>query len=306
MKTIGITGGTGLIGRYITKVLITKGYEVVILSRSPRTTSQNGVSGALFDAAAGKCDRQAISRLDAVMHLAGEPVAGKRWTKDQKDKIYSSRVDGTRFLVEQLMEHAPNCKTLVAASAIGYYGADNAAKTPFTETDTPADDFLGKTCRAWEAATHSADTFARVVLLRTGIVLAREGGAFKEFVRTLPLRVLPVLGDGKQIISWIHADDMAAAYVHALENETMSGPYNTVAPTPISNRQLMQTIASTHGGFHLMPRVPAFALKAALGEMSIEVLKSCTVSARHLVDSGFRFRYETPESAVRALLQSTE
>lgn len=302
MKTIGITGGTGLIGRYITRLLISKGYKVIILSRSPKAGHQNGVPEVLFDAAAGKCDGEGISRLDAVMHLAGEPVAGKRWTAAQKDKIYSSRVEGTRFLVEQLKTHAPNCKTLIAASAIGYYGADNTRKTPFTEKDAPADDFLGKTCLAWEAASRSADGFARVVLLRTGIVLAREGGAFKEFVRTLPLRILPVLGDGKQVISWIHADDMAAAYVHALENETMSGPYNTVAPTPISNKELMQTIAGVHGGFHLMPPVPAFALRAALGEMSIEVLKSCTVSADHLLGSGFRFRYESPRSAIEAMI----
>jgi len=305
MKTIGITGGSGLIGTHITRLLISKGYRVVILSRSPKPGSRNGVIEALFDAASGKSDREAISQLDAAMHLAGEPVAGKRWTAAQKDKIYSSRVEGTRFLVEQLRSHAPGCKTLISASAIGYYGPDNAAKTPFTEADTPADDFLGKTCRAWEAASHSADSFARVVLLRTGIVLAREGGAFKEFVRTLPMRVLPVLGTGEQMISWIHVDDMAAIYVHALENETMNGPYNAAAPTPISNKQLMQTIAGVHGGFHLMPKVPAFALRAALGEMSVEVLKSCTVNAKHLADSGFRFRYETPESAVRALLQTT-
>lgn len=302
MRTIGITGGSGLIGKHITKLLTAKDYEVVILTRSPRKQGKTGVSEALFDAGAGKCDKEAIARLSGVMHLAGEPVAGKRWTEAQKGRIYSSRVEGTRFLVEQLRQHAPGCKTLIAASAIGYYGADNAGKVPFSENDAPADDFLGKTCRAWEAASHSADSLARVVLLRTGIVLAKEGGAFKEFVRTLPVRVLPVLGDGNQVISWIHVDDMAAMYLYALETEAMKGAYNAVAPTPVSNKQLMQTIAKEHGGVHLMPHVPAFALRLALGEMSIEVLKSCTVSAQHTLDSGFRFQYADVSAAVNSLI----
>lgn len=302
MNTIGITGGTGLIGRQLSKMLTARGYEVLILSRHPGTSDQKATKQVLFDAESGKCDKNALAQLTGVIHLAGEPVAGKRWTEAQKSKIFDSRVSGTKFLMDQLREHAPNCKTLIAASAIGYYGADKPGQSPFSEQDTSAEDFLGSTCRAWEAAAHEAEDFSRVVLLRTGIVLSGEGGAFKEFVRTLPLRVLPVLGTGKQIISWIHIDDMASMYLHALENPNLHGTYNAVAPNPVSNKTLMKTIGNSHGGLHLYPPVPAAALRIALGEMSVEVLKSCTVSAEKIQSAGFRFRYNDIQSAVRSLI----
>lgn len=302
MAVVGITGGSGLIGRHIAKLLVNKGYEVLLLSRAPAPSNIKGASVALFDAAANRCDTRALKPLSAVIHLAGEPVAGKRWTAKQKDKIYTSRVSGTQFLADQLRQYAPDCRTIICASAIGYYGADRAGKGPFTEQDAPANDFLGKTCHDWEAAGHTADSFTRVVLLRTGIVLAREGGAFKEFIRTLPLRIVPVMGSGKQVISWIHLDDIASMYVYAMENEAMYGSYNAVAPAPISNKGLMNTIGDVHGGFHLMPHVPAPALRLALGEMSVEVLKSCTVSAEKMLNAGFRFRYPDISSAVRSLI----
>ncbi|MBX2906783.1 MAG: TIGR01777 family oxidoreductase [Taibaiella sp.] len=302
MNTIGITGGTGLIGRQLSKMLIARGYAVTILSRHPRVSDQKAIKQVLFDAESEKCDSNALAQLTGVIHLAGEPVAGKRWTKAQKSKIFDSRVAGTKFLVDQLREHAPLCKTLVAASAIGYYGADKPGQSPFSEQDPNAEDFLGSTCRAWEAAANAAEGFSRVALLRTGIVLSGEGGAFKEFVRTLPLRVLPILSTGRQVISWIHIEDMASMYLYALENPDMHGPYNAVAPNPVSNQTLMKTIGQHHGGPHFYPRVPAVALRIALGEMSVEVLKSCTVSAEKIQSTGFRFRYSDIKSAVSSLI----
>ena len=300
---IGITGGTGLVGRRVSALLLKMGNEVVILTRNvagKKTTG--GCSYALFDAANNTCDVASLQQLDAVIHLAGEPVAGKRWTKQQKGLIVSSRVQGTAYLVEQLRIHGSRCKTLIAASAIGYYGPDKQPVIPFTEHESPATDFLGETSRKWEEEEQKAADVMRTVSLRIGIVLAKEGGAFYEFVKTAKFGLLPVPGSGRQVISWIHVDDLARLFVYALTNTTMNGVYNAVAPAPVPTGEMMKEIAAAYKGFLITMPVPAFVLQIVLGEMSIEILKSCTVSASHTLQSGFTYTYSDIGSAVKNLV----
>lgn len=300
---IGITGGTGLVGRRVTALLLSLGNEVVILTRSVAgKKSAGGCSYAVFDAANNTCDVAALQQLDAVIHLAGEPVAGKRWSNRQKELIVSSRVQGTAYLVAMLRQHGARCKTLVAASAIGYYGPDKDPIVPFTENQPPATDFLGDTSRRWEEEELNAADMMRTVSLRIGIVLAKEGGAFYEFVKTAKFGLLPVPGTGRQVISWIHVDDLAQLFVHALTNAGMQGVYNAVAPAPVPTATMMKEIATARKGFLITMPVPAFILQIVLGEMSIEILKSCTVSAAHTVQSGFSFTYPDIGSAVKNLV----
>lgn len=299
----GITGGTGFIGSHVVDLLVGKGHDVVIFTRHPskqKPTPQ--INYALFDADNNRCDIDALATLNGVIHLAGAGIADKRWTEKRKKEIVNSRVRGTAFLVKQLKAYAPNCHTLVAASAIGYYGPDRVGLTPFKESAPAYNDFLSQTCVKWEAASTKAASFLRTVILRFGVVLGKESGAFPEFTAAMPLGILPVMGNGKQIMSWIQVDDLADMIIYTLQEYKIEGIFNAVAPHPVSNRDLMKTIAEVRGGFKIRVPIPAILLKAMLGEMSEEILKSCTVNADKIQQAGFSFKTSTIEAAVRSIL----
>jgi uncharacterized protein (TIGR01777 family) len=304
MRTIGITGGTGFVGRHVTKLLRESGHEVIIFTRNPlkKGKDKDNVTYCYWSPHENKCDLTCIQRVDAMIHLAGASIAEKRWTKKRKAEIVTSRVESTEFLVDKLREHAPNCKVFISASAIGYYGSDNG-HMPFHEDDQPADDFLGSTCQQWEKAALEASDFVRTVILRFGIILGKEAGALKEFSRPIKFGVKPVLGSGRQVISWIHIEDLVRVIYHCILEKDLKGVYNAVAPQPVTNRALMKTIAHERGGVAIPAPVPAFMLKLMLGEMSTEVLKSCTVSADKLKTTGFQFEYPEIKGAIKQLLR---
>lgn len=308
MRTILITGGTGMIGTRLTKLLIAEGYEVIILSRrSPAISHQlPGVSYANWDIDQQKIDGEAIGRADHIIHLAGAGVADERWTENRKQEIINSRTQSSSLLVKALKEIPNKVKTVISASAIGWYGADTAVsrKQGFTE-EAPADtQFLGETCRLWEESIRPVEQMGiRLVKLRTGIVLGNEGGALAEFKKPLKAGIASILGDGRQIVSWIQVDDLCRMYLHALKNDEIRGVYNAVAPHPVSNKQLTVTLAKQmRGNFYIPVHVPSFVLKIALGEMSIEVLKSATVSSRKIESTGFGFVYPTIEKSLEQLI----
>lgn len=302
MAIIGITGGTGLVGSHVAELLVSKGHEVVILTRSTwGKVAKPGYTYALWDADAGQCDARALEKINAIVHLAGEPIADKRWTKSQKQKIRDSRVVGTSFLVSQLKEHAPKCRTFIGASAMGFYGPDNGV--PFTE-DMPAhNDFLGETCRMWEHEEQKAAELVRTVILRFSIVFAQEGGAFPKFVQPLSFGVKPKLGNGRQVISWIHIADLARLIAFSIENEQVRGIYNAATNNTVTNRELMDELAVAKGRVFIPVPAPSWALKIVLGEMSIEVLKSCTLNVAKTMQTGFVFNFPDVKSAVKDLVR---
>ena len=302
MATICITGGTGLIGKALTAYLSAKGHAIIILSRSGKANSNNSVTYKQWDPAKGTIDKDVITQSDFIIHLAGAGVADKRWTKERKEEIKKSRIDGSALIVKALTEIPNNVKAVISASAIGWYGPDRGKA--FTETDPAYGDFLGTTSQQWESSIDPVTALGkRLVKLRTGIVLSNDGGAFVEFKKTLKFGLASVLGSGKQIVSWIHILDLIRLYEYAMENHELNGVFNAVAPNPVSNKDLTVAIAKKMRGkaFITLP-VPSFVLQIVLGEMSIEVLKSATVSATKIQHSGFQFSYPTIEAAVNELV----
>jgi uncharacterized protein (TIGR01777 family) len=300
MATILVTGGTGLVGRALTRELTAKGHQCIVFTRKPGT-SKGGIRFAAWDPAAGTLDEASLLEADYIIHLAGAGVADKRWSAARKKEILDSRVQSGQLLAQKLTSLPHKVKALISASAIGWYGADPVIPNarPFTENDPSDTAFLGDTCRQWEASLDSLEgSPVRVVKLRIGIVLSREGGALKEFLKPLQFGVAAVLGNGKQVVSWIHLDDLVNMFHFAINNDKLQGIYNATAPSPVSNRELTLTLAKAKKQFYIPMPVPAFVLKIMMGEMSIEVLKSATVSAAKIQAAGFVFQFPDIRTAL--------
>ena len=307
MPTILITGGTGLIGKNLSRHLTGKGYEVIILSRNPPHSSDNAmISYAAWDIEKQTIDAAAFSKADHIIHLAGAGVMEKKWTKKYKNVIVESRTKSSELIIKFLKEHTNKVRSVITASAIGWYGNNSKPLVHpdgFKETDPAAKDFLGETCMLWENSIAGATALnKRLVKLRMGIVLSNDGGAFSEFKNPLRFGIAAILGSGKQIISWIHIDDLCRMYITAIENANISGSYNAVAPLPVTNKNLMiKTANAIRGKFYIPVHVPQFLLQLILGQRSIEILKSATVSYEKIKDAGFTFLYPTIDAALTEL-----
>lgn len=307
MATILITGGTGMVGQQLTGLLLSKGYDVIWLSR---TSGEKNINGKMIRMAAWNLQNQtidetAIQQADHIIHLAGAGVAEKRWTAKRKQEILDSRTQSSALLVKALQRIPNKVQSVISASAIGWYGPDedNTKAACFTEEMPSYPDYLGNTCKAWEESIAPVTELGkRLVKLRIGIVLSATGGALAEFKKPLKAGVAAILGSGKQIISWIHVQDLCSMFLYAIEHQAMQGTFNAVAPHPVSNKELTLTLAKQKNGSLYIPfYVPAFLLKIVLGEMSIEVLKSATVSSRKVEEQGFRFEYPAVQEALKDL-----
>jgi uncharacterized protein (TIGR01777 family) len=304
-SSILITGGTGMIGTELRRALQERGYRIIILTReNDKLPAKENTRYAHWDIGRQEIDAGAIRDADHIIHLAGAGVADKRWTGKRKQEIIDSRVKSAELLVKAMQQYPNKIKTVVSASAIGWYGPDDVVPNlhPFTEYAPPHNDFLGETCRQWEAAIEPVTAMGkRLVKLRTGIVLSRQGGALASFKKPLKFGLATILGSGKQVMSWIHIDDLVEMYIMAITNEQLKGPYNAVAPNPVSNKQLVRSLAKHRNRFYIPVYVPSFLLKWVLGEMSIEVLKSCTASSDKVQKAGYGFRYPAIDQAIRSL-----
>jgi len=277
---VGLVGGSGFIGRHLRAALLARGDEVIIASlRSPS------------EAAA------AVASCDAVVNLAGENIF-QRWSPAAKQRIYSSRIDGTSALIDALAGQVKRPSIYVGASAVGYYPPSETAT--YIEASPHGDDFLGELCAAWEAeAQRAAHAGMRVTIVRTGVVLGTDGGALAAMLQPFRLGLGGVLGSGRQWVSWIHIDDIVGIYRMALDGA--SGTFNATAPNPVTNAELTQTLASLlrRPAFF---RVPAFALRAALAEGASILLDGQRVLPQRTLESGYMFRYTALDEALRNLL----
>ncbi len=302
MKVV-IAGGSGFVGKYIVSLLVKHKIVPIILTRN-KSSIINNIQYVQWNAYNKTVDTANLPLFDAAINLSGAGIADKRWSASRKDELFNSRIKTTNFLIEIIKQHSPQCATLINASAIGIYGADKENQSAgYTEENIHSSGFIEQLSKDWEAAALQASSSLRVVLLRIGIVLGKEGGAFPKFYNPLKLGIMPILGTGKQIISWIHVKDLAAQFIYALQNEKMQGAYNCVAPYPVSNRALMQTIAKVKGGIAIPAPTPSLVLKIVMGDMAADILKSTTVSAEKIIRSGYNFQFPSIEDAVTDIIQ---
>jgi len=299
-KNILITGASGLIGTRLTELLLEQGNHVAHLSRNHRSGTARTF---LWDVDKKQVDRHALEGTDAIVHLAGAAVADKPWTDERKWEILKSRTQSTQLLYNELQKGGHAVKTFISASAIGYYGFDDAEKV-FHEDDQPGKDFLANVVRQWEAEVDRIQELGiRVVKIRIGIVLSDKGGALKEIARPVKYWVGAPLGSGNQYISWIHLDDLASMFIKALSDEQMEGAYNGTGLYPVTNRELTKAIAHTMQKPLLLPALPAFVLKVLFGEMADIILKGSKVSSEKIQRAGFSFKFDTLEKALADLLK---
>jgi uncharacterized protein len=308
MPVVWISGGTGLIGKKLTSHLMERNFTVRILSRNrDHIQGDPRISYEFWDIDHQQFNPSILEHTDYIIHLAGSGVMNRKWTSRYKEEILNSRTKSSSFLIKCLKENSNQVKAFVAASAIGWYGPDADPlihKGGFQETDPAEKDFLGQTCLKWENSVDQAEELnIRVVKFRTGIVLSNDGGAYTEFKKPLQFGIAGIMGSGKQVISWIHIDDLCRMYIEALENSQLKGVYNAVAPAPVSQKELMlYTANKIRHRFYIPIHIPVFFLKIILGERSLEILKSATVSNNKIKSTGFTFLFPSIESAIDDLL----
>ena len=282
-QKIAISGGTGLVGGELIPLLKAAGHSILTLSRR-----NAGAGSILWDPAKGVTPLGALEGVDAVVHLAGENIAGSRWTAAVKERIRSSRVDGTRNLVKSLALLKSPPKTLVCASAIGFYG--HRGEERLDESSMVGSGYLSDVCRAWEAEAQEAEKLGlRVVRLRIGVVLSKKGGALAKMLLPFKLGVGGIIGSGKQYWSWIGLNDLVRIISFCIENEAMSGAVNAVSPNPMTNYDFTKAVGAVLHRPTIFP-MPAFAAKLALGEMADDLLlSSIRVEPHKLQSLGFQF-----------------
>lgn len=304
MSTILITGGTGLVGKALTEYLVSKNHRVIILTRNPAgKKSSNGIEYAGWDIKKQEIDIAAVQKADHIIHLAGASVFEKRWTKAYKKELEESRTLSSGLIARTLKENPHQVKTVVSTSAIGWYGPDKIPGQAFTEEVPASHDFLGNICRLWEKNIEPVEEAGvRLVIVRIGIVLSNDGGFLAPVQQGLKFGVAAITGNGKQIVSWIHINDLCRIFLWAIENNNLKGAYNAVAPHPASMKELvLKEAALLKGSFFLPLHVPSFLLKIVLGERSIEALKSTTVSCSKIKSTGFNFIHPTIDAALQDL-----
>jgi uncharacterized protein (TIGR01777 family) len=291
-----ITGASGLIGKALQESFAAKGYEMLLATRSePKTALQ-----IQWDADTGfrEEDLERLEGLDAVIHLAGEGIAGLRWTDEKKKAIRDSRVFGTRSIIETFDKLKNKPKTFISGSAIGFYG--DRGDDEMTEASPAGKTFLAEVCKEWEAESRRAEDLGiRTVLLRTGIVLSKDGGALATMLTPFKLGVGGVIGDGKQWMSWISLDDVVGIVNYVLEHENVRGAVNNTAPNPVTNEEFTKALGSVLYRPTFLP-LPEFAVHMVFGEMGDALLLDSTrVIPKRMKDAGYEFKYPELKAALQ-------
>ena len=295
MEKVLISGGSGLIGKRLSFLLQSKGYEVRILSRTQKKESDYPTY--VWNINKGEIDEKAFDQIDHIIHLSGSGIADKRWSEKRKQDIIDSRVQSTNLLLRVVQDLQVPLKTFVSSSAIGYYGSVTSDAV-FDEDSKPASDFLGKVCSLWEeAAFQFSKEGIRTVAIRTGIVLSKNGGALAK----MKTPIVSPLGSGKQYMPWIHIDDLCEIYIKAIEDQKMTGVYNGVAPEHQTNTSFSKILAKAIKRPFLAIGAPAFVLKMVFGEMAVILLEGSRVSSQKIESAGFTFSFPSLKNALKDL-----
>jgi len=300
-KNVLLTGGTGFVGKHLTDVLINNGFLVSVLSRSDQKNTPS-ITYYKWDLNKNFIDEEAILKADYIIHLAGEGIVEKRWTKKRKIALLESRIKPIDLIHSVLKEKNKTLDAFISASGVGIYGAITSHKI-CDETTPAADDFLGNTCKEWEKTVDKiASLGVRIVKIRTGIVLGKDEGFLKKIIPSFKSGFGAVLGTGKQYLPWIHIDDLCQIYLKAILDEQMQDAYNACTTDTTTNSRFSKTLANLFGYSIWLPKVPSFILKIALGEMSIAILKGQRVSSEKIQKAGFEFQFTDLEKTLVSCL----
>lgn len=297
---VAIAGGTGFVGSRLVERLLAEGHQVLILTRNPASVKPApNVEVVAYNLKESGAWQQSISGCDAVVNLAGEPIAEKRWTPEHKQEIINSRKIGTQKIVEAISKANPKPSVLVSASAIGYYGSSETAT--FEESSPSGNDFLAQVCQEWEAEAQKVkDTGTRLVIVRIGIVLGM-GGVIGKMIPPFKMFAGGPIGTGKQWFSWIHRDDLVNLILFALKQKEVEGVLNATAPNPVRMNEVSQTLGEVLNRPSWLP-VPAFALEVLLGDGAQVVLEGQQVLPKRTITQGFDYQYPTLKQALEEFL----
>lgn len=299
-----ITGASGLVGSKIITELLKLGHtDLYYLTRS-KTDFESKFSwpgqAVEWDYKNKTINTDVLKDIEGVIHLAGESIADGRWSKSRKESIMASRSEGTKFLIDSLNEHAPNLKTFVSTSAIGYYGSFRTGDV-LDESSSKGNDFLSSVCQEWEKPLNGLKDNVRTVIIRTGIVLANNGGALEKMLPPFLNYAGGKIASGKQYMSWIHISDLAKLYIESLLDTSFKGVYNGVAPKAVTNNEFTKALGKALNKPTLFP-VPGFMLKLVFGEMSSIILGDQNVTSKRLSENNFQFQFKNINDALNDLL----
>ena len=296
-----ITGGSGLVGTKLSSKLTEQGYEVIHLSRFKSKSSK--YKTFTWDIASGIIEDGAFENIHSIVHLAGAGVADKRWTKDRKQELTSSRVDSANLIFKTLKYSRQKIDSFISASAIGIYGFDTGGIVQTEDRKQLGDDFLATLTKKWEsAADQFSEIDARVVKLRIGLVLSNDGGLLAKLKPIANMGLSSAFGSGSQFMSWIHGDDLVNMIIYSIEKEIIAGPYNAVAPNPVNNKEFLKELSNALKKPYFLPNTPKFVLKLVMGELASAITGGNNVSSQKIQDAGFEFEYEKLDESLTDLL----
>jgi uncharacterized protein (TIGR01777 family) len=296
-KNVLLTGGSGFIGKYLTEVLIANGFSVSVLSRDDRKNTPL-ITYYKWDLKNDFIEEEAVLKADYIIHLAGEGIVEKRWTEKRKKAILESRTKPIQLIFNVLKKKNKSLDAFISASAIGIYGA-YTSKQICTEDQPPANDFLGITCQKWEDAVDEINSLGiRTVKVRTGIVFGKNEGFLKKIEPSFKAGFGTILGSGKQYLPWIHIEDLCQIYLKAVIDPEMHGAYNAAVTDNTTNGSFSKILANLYGYKIWLPKVHAFLIRLALGEMSVAVLEGQRVSSEKIQKTGFEFQFTDIETAL--------
>ena len=297
-----ISGGSGMIGRYLTSVLLSAGYKVSHLSRD---INQFGVVRVYrWDPGKKILDPEYLRGVDFLIHLAGANLGDKRWTQYRRKEILRSRIDSARLLFETASRHSIMPKVFITASGIGYYGTVTSDRI-FNEEDPSSGGFLGELCKKWEEAAESFKTSGvRTVSIRSALVLEKSDSGLSRLIKLAKYGFVTRIGSGKQYMPWIHISDLCGIYLKAIEDPHISGAYNAVAPHHVSHNEFMKILARVMKRPVFIPPVPGFLVRAVMGEMSDIILEGSRVSSERIIKAGYRFKFEGLHGALEDIINA--